>query len=265
VREKFSNWASPYLIVFDNYDNPSAFNLQDYMPEGEHSRIVVTSRHADTESLADPDNLIQLQGLHERAALTLLLKQSALKESESNYQHGKTIIEKFGYHALAITQAGSYVKLQQIGLHQFMEHYNRQKSAILRQTPQMSQYKKGLTETEEETAMNVFTTWELSFSQLEAKYTKASAILTLFAIFDCKDISEELYLPHHRKNKNISFLGSQFSLSDTKSDWKKDDFVAVLIILTQMSLVQSWSREEHDGYSYLSIHPLVKDWIRMRT
>lgn len=123
VREKLGNWASPYLIVFDNYNNPSAFNLQDYMPEGEHSRMVVTSRHADTESLADPDNLIQLHGLHEKEALALLLKQSSLKESESNYQHGKSIIKKLGYHALAITQAGSYVKLQQIGLHQFMEHY----------------------------------------------------------------------------------------------------------------------------------------------
>jgi hypothetical protein len=75
--------------------------------------------------LADPENVIELQGLAERVALDLLLRQCQAKETESNIQHGKGIIERLGYHALAITRASSYMKLQKIPLQQFMEHYNR--------------------------------------------------------------------------------------------------------------------------------------------
>jgi tetratricopeptide (TPR) repeat protein len=273
VLEKLGAWPYAWLIVFDNYDDPVSFNnVQDFIPMGEQGSILVTSRHAEADSLADEGNAIELLGLDEKYALELLFKQSMVKETDTRPNEGKLIVKRLGYHPLAIAQAGSYIKQQKIELHQFMDHYNRRREIVLQQTPHMSQYRRALNGAERETALNVFTTWELSFQQLQARETVSNRnadLLMLFAFFDCRDISENLFevycnsgLPH----RDTEFPGGSLSSFLTSENrWNSDLFVEVLIDLTQMSLVQAWSREDADGFCHLSVHPLIKDWIRLRT
>src|SRR6266536_1486314 len=45
VLEKLADWPETWIMVFDNHDDPSAFNLQDFMPESENGCLLVTSRH----------------------------------------------------------------------------------------------------------------------------------------------------------------------------------------------------------------------------
>ena len=273
VLEKLGAWPYAWLMVFDNYDDPVSFNnVQDFMPMGEQGSILVTSRHAQADSLADEGNAIELLGLDERDALELLFRQSMIKETDTRSNEGKLIVKRLGYHPLAIAQAGSYIKQQKIELHQFIDHYNQRREIILQQTPHMSQYRRTLNGAERETTLNVFTTWELSFQQLQAGETvsnRKADLLTLFAFFDCRDISENMFevycnsgLPHRDSE---SPGGSLSSFLTSESRWNSDLFVEVLIDLAQMSLVQAWSREDADGFCHLSLHPLIKDWIRLRT
>jgi len=275
VLEKLRTWPEAWLVVFDNYDDPSAFNIRDFIPEArEHGFVLVTSRHADTDDLADSGNAIELQGLPEKDALSLLFKQSRATTSESTLKHGRIIVERLGYHALAIRQAGSYISLQKIELHQFMDRYQQQRSRvqILNQTPQMSEYRRKLDggfADAKETALSVFTTWELTFQQLQAMDTEErhrEHIMTLFAFFDGKDISEELFQATCTEGATTteytrSCLGSSM---DVSGHWVHENFVGTLIDLTQLSLVQSWSPGESD-VCHLTLHPLIKDWIRLRT
>lgn len=270
--EKLIEWPEPWLMVLDNYDDPVSFNnLQEYIPDAEHGYILITTRHTDTDSLADPRNAVELPGLGQRDAVDLLLKLSQIKETDQIVEEARHIVDRLGYHPLAITQAGSYIKLRKIQLDEFTTHYKRQKKAILQQTPQMTAYRRKLNNAEKETALNVFTTWELSFQQLEAREETGdleSDILTLFAFFDCKDISEQLFKTFSKSSK-LPEKGSgapghslRFFLDD-QGDWASEKFVDVLIDLTSTSLLQTWSRDP-DG-CHFSIHPLVKDWILMRT
>jgi hypothetical protein len=152
-------------MVFDNYDNPDSFNnLQYFMPAGEHGCILVTSRHAASKALADKSNAIDLAGLPKADALELFFKQSRATKTESTVTEAELIVKRLGYHPLAITQAGSYIRAQQIKVEAFTYRYNRQRRAILEQTLQMTPYKKLLNTTEKETAMNVFTTGNSPFS-----------------------------------------------------------------------------------------------------
>jgi len=186
------------VIVFDNYDDPSAFNLLDFIPQGESGRILVTSRNAG--SLIDPESIIHLEGLAEADAWDLLMRQSQLKHDKSNIKNSKLIVARLGYHALAITQAGSYIAQRKIQLQQFVHHYNRQRKDILQQTPQMTQYRRKLTDAAGETALNVFTTWELSFQQLQTRDNERGYkedVLILFAFFYCDDISERIFSESH--------------------------------------------------------------------
>jgi tetratricopeptide (TPR) repeat protein len=274
VMDTLEAWPEPWVMVFDNYDDPSAFNIQDYIPDTINGHILVTSRHADTEYLTDPEFAIELQGLPMQDALHLLLKQSRFAHTESNIQHGELVVKRLGYHALAITQAGSYIQLRKIKLEEFFDNYNKQlnRMEMFNQTPQMSQYRRKLSESAKETALNVFTTWELSFQQLqeqEAPNLQKSQVLTLFAFFDCKVISERLFqsyfLRNGLNNDQEGLIQSLFgSFTGTQNEWHHQAFVQSLSDLAQMSLIQAWSRDE-EGLCQLSLHPLIKDWIRLRT
>ena len=348
VLRSLSDWPSPWFMVFDNYDNPTAFNnVEDYMPSNEQGMILVTSRHADADRLADEENQIQLQGLPESDAVKLLLKQSLVKQSDqAASKHAKEIVARLGYHALAITQAGAYISKRKILLSEFLDHFERRKDIILKETPQMSQYRRRLNQSERETSLSVFTTWELSFQQLEDEDTEGvnmADLLTLFAFFDCKDISEGLFKaycdgcgsheadtessgetsdpetsdpetsdpetnnnnlnrmrntpPSDILNDNVSSTevwsnaptytkglvtvneiashpqsyneqriaqGTGSFLTTHKGNWDSDSFCDVLATLFQLSLIQTFDKRA-DGFYHLSLHPLVRDWIRLRT
>ena len=97
-------------MVFDNYDDPEAFSIRDFIPEGEFGAIIVTSRHADTSALVDEHGpaFIELPGLGKSAALELLTGPG--KIGEHDLEHTEDIVERFEYHPLAIAQARSYIE-----------------------------------------------------------------------------------------------------------------------------------------------------------
>jgi tetratricopeptide (TPR) repeat protein len=146
----------------------------------------------------------------------------------------------------------------------------------------MSQYRKALNDAEKETSLNVFVTWELSFQQLatdDVDGSKAS-ILTLLAFFDPNDISEELFKRFcngtHLSPGNSELLAKcllpRRPIADDDLEavpdgviehWDRDGFADVIGSLRQLSLIQSFEISE-DGYYHVSLHPLVKEWIKLR-
>jgi tetratricopeptide (TPR) repeat protein len=263
VLNTLGEWTDAWLLVFDNYDDPKAFpNLQDFIPTGEHGYILITTRHSDTDSLADPENVIELPGLPEEDALKLLLKQSGMNLADTSWTgEGKDIVNRLGCHALAIAQAGSYIRMQKIPLNQFLAHYNlqRQRTIVLQQRVQMSQYRRKSNQAAAETEMNVFSTWELSFQQLlrdDIMGQQNADILTLFAFFDSQDISEDLFktfCEYGKKGRGLSgSWGSLAPFMNDNGDWDHEKFVLSLIDLAGLSLIDNWSRENDN-------------WIRLRT
>jgi hypothetical protein len=201
IMDVLGDSLDPWLMVFDNYDDADHFdNIRDYMPDGEDGCILITSRHAASINLVvDLDYAIELGGLLEHEALELLWKHSRVKEAAPAPNGSTVIVEKLGHHPLAITQAGLYIRRQKISLDQFLEHYSTSREKILKHTPLLTEYRKSLGADEKETSLSVFTTWELSFEQLlrTSNYSAARAdLLTLFAFFDCQNISEELFIAY---------------------------------------------------------------------
>ncbi|KAF4630008.1 hypothetical protein G7Y89_g8133 [Cudoniella acicularis] len=297
ILDRFRDWQGSWLMVFDNYDDAKTFDtIREFIPEGNTGCILLTSRHTTSDYLAsDLDSAIELGGLPEEEALDLLWKTSGLtmvKQTRAGIFDTKHIVQRLAYHPLAITQAGSYIRQQKIRMDQFMGHYDAKREKILKHTPQLSQYRRRLSNNaERETSLNVFTTWELSFQQLlrTAEFGKEKEdLLILFAFFDCKDISEDLFSAYCKQAQVfdhyswpvqclIPCLGAFYpdgqvlpghnptrERLDGQRQWNSDMFVEIINDLAQTSLVQSWSRGE-DGFCHFSLHPLVKDWIRLRT
>ena len=208
VLKMLTSWTVRWLMVFDTYDNPDAFpNIQDFIPQSELGAVLVTSRHPDSNALVihQSNHFIELFGLKENAAVALFIQQSQSNEGIS--ADGKKIVKRLGCHPLAITQAGSYIRKRKLRLGEFMDHYKRRRKIILENTPQLSHYRKKLGSAEEETSLNVFTTWELSFQQLQSQVSEndvETKLLALFAFFDEKDISEQLFSEFSANQEQIS-------------------------------------------------------------
>ena len=273
VLRELSSWSIRWLLVFDNYDNLDAFpNITDFIPQNDLGAILVTSRHADSDALVldQSNHFIELHGLEEDAAILLLARRSQTKDFDS--EDAKEIVERLAYHPLAITQAGAYIKKVGLRLSDFMKHYKEKREKILKNTPPLSEYRKKLGNNEEETSLNVFTTWELSFQQLESKASENNSevkLLTLFAFFDNKDISEQLFAEFESYEEAKSTSAKLLTwlnafTDDTSGEWSSGSFADVLITLRDLSLLQGFAQEPN-GYYHLSLHPLIKDWIQLRT
>ena len=272
VLRVLTSWTVHWLMVFDNYDNPNTFpNIRDFIPQSEFGAILVTSRHPDSRAfvIEQSNHYIELFGLEEDAAIALLIQQSQTKQGIT--LDAKSIVERLGYHPLAITQAGAYIRKRKLRLSEFMDHYKRRRKIILESTPQLSQYRKRLDNAEEETSLNVFTTWELSFRELRSEASKdgvEAKLLTLLAYFNEKDISEQLFAGFNVNQEHIFESATLLTwlkafLSTDGDQWDSDLFGDVLIRLTDSSLLQTFERGL-DGFYHASLHPLIKDWIRLR-
>ena len=230
-----------------------------------------SSSHPDSSALVidQSNHFIELSGLEEDAALALLIRQSQTNQDITD--DAKKIVERLVCHPLAITQAGAYIRKRKLRLCEFMDHYKRRKRKILENMSQVSQYRKRLGNAEEETSLNVFATWELSFHQLQSEALEndvEAKLLTLLAFFDEKDISEQLFAGFSNNQEQISesaklliWLNAFRSLD---GQWNSDLFEDVLIRLKDSSLLLAFARGL-DGVYHASLHPIIKDWIRLRT
>ena len=144
ARRALTNRERPWLMVFDNYDDASSYDVRDFIPDNKLGNVIITSRHKDAEHLADELNRIQLKGLEEADASELLLLHSELSESETAaIEHATAIVDRLAYHPLAIAAAGAYINMRRLPLRKFLVEYNRQQEQILTDTtPHMTEYRK---------------------------------------------------------------------------------------------------------------------------
>ncbi|TVY57821.1 Calcium-independent phospholipase A2-gamma [Lachnellula suecica] len=188
VRTQLSLRPQPWLLVFDNFDDPNSFaegSIKDYFPQGGKGAILVTSRHSDTKILGPH---IEMDRMSPAEALELLLTRSGNEKRDSNTQESATIVERLGFHALAIDQAAAYISSRNLDIRLYLEHYNARTEKVLTETPDIWDYIRAPKESPQaKRKLSVFTTWELSFEQISGDDSIRKAkerILTLLAFFD---------------------------------------------------------------------------------
>lgn len=131
----------PWLMVFDNFDEPKAFSqnpLKYYLPSGNKGLIFLTSRIVESDLLGCP---INISDMVEAKALELLFRSSKHEKSEENIGEGKKIIKRLGHLALAIDQAGAYIK-GCIHFDAFLDHFHHRREVILRKIPDIWDYRR---------------------------------------------------------------------------------------------------------------------------
>ena len=278
VHQTLSAMTQPWMLVFDNYDDPITFrNVRQFIPQSPSGAILITSRHSNLKNLGI---VIEIPGFEEAEALQLLERQTAFNRRHINGQEDirqerKRIVKRLGYLPLAIDQAAAYIQDMEYDLKDFLPRYERSeqdRKDFLERTPDFWEYP--LPERlKPATALSVFTTWELSFQLLQGETPERDAkacLLAMFAFLDFSDISDEIFITAtNTRNSDASAL-PLITPTWTKYFYSRDGTLkrtrldVTLQELAKRSLIQNFKLSETDNFRHFSLHPLVSDWVELR-
>ncbi|KAK3386161.1 hypothetical protein B0H63DRAFT_544782 [Podospora didyma] len=256
AKRHISSSASPWLLVFDNLDVPAVFEkIRDYLPDISSGAVLYVSRHTDTSRLGTP---ILVEGLDPSDSVELLLTQSRSVRNDPNVEAATEIASELGHLPLAIDQAAAYIYSRRVELHDFMDHYSKHKTDILKRTPRLWEYQKtfGSSNT---TATTVFTTWEMSFELLaqEPNGPQIAHLLTLGAFFHNQCLHRDLF------RESLSHSPQPWTdCMGTGGEWDEYKFQDLLANMLSLSLIQSLDLS--NGDVCFTIHPLVQEWLQYR-
>lgn len=191
----------------------------------------------------------------------LLLYRSQHGWTEGNLIEGGKIVRQLGNLALAIDQAAAYITFRHLPLAQFRDHYNKDQAEVLRHTPgALWEYRKQMSETEKETSLSVFTTWEMSLEQTAREDHERRSIchfLTLSASLDTTRISEDLFESYFSE-----VYPEWMRVFGLEGAWSQDDFRSIIYRLLNLSLIQNV--DVCGAQTSVSLHPLIRDWLQVR-
>ena len=131
----------------------------------------------------------------------------------------------------------------------------------MKETPRIWQYRRALPGMEEETSLNLLTTWEQSFSLLDVDMEhggKLGDVLTLFAFFHPVGIREGLF----RDIGSRKFTTSPMAIFEEDGEWSHDRFEQAVICMQEHSLIR-FSRQSGDEI-VVTLHSMVSEWLRLR-
>lgn len=263
VKNTISSWRNRWLVVFDNYDNPSAFQdhpIHDYLPQGPNGTILFTSRHTSAERLGQ---LIPAGNMELKECLELLFLRAYSKEEE---KIGTEIAEALGYLALAIDQAGVYIRSRNLPLDEFLPHFEAQKERVMSAIPETWEYWRQRpgheSEADQKVPLCVFTTWELSFSQIRGtnlELQQKASFLSFAGFLNNNGICEE-YFRALSEEPHPPWMDGL--LVKEKGVWDSGMFRELCKEFHSLSLIQSFGGPD-SSVSFI-IHPLVSEWARLR-
>ncbi|KAG9087057.1 hypothetical protein FS749_003202 [Ceratobasidium sp. UAMH 11750] len=260
-----SSYTKPWLLMFDNADDPS-IGLSQYFPSGTHGCILVTTRSRDIALLAKgPDSDYNVSAMEPAEGLQLLMTVSRMNDqtlSDEEKSAAIGILQAVGYLALAIVQAGAYVWHVSCSFTHYLDLYAKQPQMTLEKYSQMPVKVDGYQKT-------VYATWKMSYGLLS---DRAQQMLWLLAYLKRDQITEHLFrhaaagvkvfqnrmTPSEDDQEPLAYVSQYLNLFlDTNHEWDIDAFMAVMGELVSCSLISV----DRVNRTY-ELHVLVQDWVR---
>ncbi|KAG2414217.1 hypothetical protein HFD88_003408 [Aspergillus terreus] len=171
---------SGWLIVFDNYDNIEEFNIEEYFPNADHSRILITSRRPDLQRTVG--KALDITGLDDNSALQLLLSGNAMYKADDTPTSPsvRAVLRKLCNLPLAIVQANAYINNRRLSMNDFLQQYEQQFNRPMGQKPRGPWNYDHV----------VNTTWEVSLAAIQAE-----DILAAETLLTCSLLGNTAILP----------------------------------------------------------------------
>ncbi|KAL2867769.1 uncharacterized protein BJX67DRAFT_77366 [Aspergillus lucknowensis] len=249
VKRWLGRQQKPFLIIFDNADDPAAVNLDQLIPRHQDGDILITTRDKGAQAFGQA---FPIDEMNEKDAIDLLAHASNMAFTSKQHREAARITEVLGYLPLAIDQAGGYLTSSDSDLANFLPTYELHARSLLSQLPNdgFLGYKH-----------SAFTTWEMSFKRLEVLSPKSASLLQVLGFLNNWDICDLLY-----KSRNTGEEPTVPAFLRDNNEWNLQadgfSFHEAFSVLLKLCLVK---RDENiPELRTYNIHPVVHVWIRER-
>lgn len=264
AKRVLTNKPEPWLLIFDNADDPE-LSLGPFFPSGDRGSIIITSRNPMCCQYSSVGSREIGPLLHEDALR--LLAGTALDNASltaTDVEDGKTIVQALGHLALAISQAGAYIRETMCTLAYYLSIYQTRRRELLdyKSKHQMTDY-----------SFTVYTTWQISLDKIEALQTPAAIyaqeLIKLLCLYHFEQIPiamlhrawdlklEDPIIASIQLDPDVP-VGSSDRESEATSLYTtyEQSVRAALTLLASFSLIQRYARDS------ISLHPLIHEWYR---
>ena len=255
VKRVLANTSQSWLLVFDNADDPN-LSLTPFFPAGDRGDILITSRNpgCGQYNTVGYKEIGQLSA-HDSVLLLVKTTHGDTTLAGKGYEDGKKVVEALGYLALAIAQAGAFIRETFCSMNEYLELYEKRQKELLGYFPKHTGTDYGFT---------VYTTWQVSLDMIESMRDTASnhalELLKLLCFYHHDQVPVNmLYNAWHKSEEHPMGPGSSL-WSEAFSDF----FEYQQSIRASVTLLASFSLITRDSDALLSFHPLVHNWCRDR-
>ncbi|KAI9748769.1 MAG: hypothetical protein M4579_007127 [Chaenotheca gracillima] len=266
------NWKEDWLIVYDNYDRPNEFSdVRELIPTSGRGEVIVTSRNEGSKALGQ---LVPVPSMMEDGGTDLLFQGLSMEKTEDNLKEGLKIVDRLGGLALALAQAAAYIDFNKMTLPEFTRVYEAKKKDVLKYIcDDLWEYQRLRDGSKPSEAESAFTTWEMSFQQIQSRdpdhADHISRFLKVSAFLEPSNIGDYLFYTYHKDAEDpfpwMSIFTSLGQHPDTQSDsdadtdtapqrpnpslnsWSSESFWNVVQDLRKLSLLQSVEPEREEG------------------
>jgi tetratricopeptide (TPR) repeat protein len=246
-------------------------DLFRYFPIGGRGTIIVTTRNPDYVCYATVGSF-EIGVMKLSDAVTLLLKTAGKDETDDCLRASALrIVEDLGRLALAITQAGAFIRELNYTMEEYRDEYSTCQKELLSRQPNQDDYSYAYT---------VYTTWEISVQAImkmaeripesTAHETASDAIevLQFFSFLHFDGISERILKEawsNMRSPVQLEWaLPYELSILRKSGSWVsgRRRIRKALNLLSSYSLITI--DRTLDDHNRISLHPLVHWWSKSR-
>ncbi|KAJ5611988.1 TPR repeat protein [Penicillium lagena] len=221
-----------WLLIFDNYDDPTQFRIDHYYPPACHGAIVVTSRRPDHVS-GTSLHIKPFQNVEDSLAI---LQTRSKRENVQSDPYAMRLAERLAGLPLALATAGTYLRRSTFTFERYLQEYEKRWNISPRRPLQLQEYQDS----------TLYTTWDLSYSRLEKEDPDAAKTLKLLAYFD----------------NQILWYGLFYAgLTDSSPEWLREVITDDVNFNEVMgALAEYFFLDSHQTSGSWSMHNCVHDW-----
>ena len=266
-----ANINEEWLCIMDNADDRD-IDYATYFPSGHKGSILITTRNQDCSSHSTIGQEI-LDNLDPEDATTLLLKASGVNENlwQVRQSAAKEVVNILGLHALAIIQAGAFIKKRICSLEEYPREFQVQRHRLLQFRPKQANSTYG----------DVYATFEVSARVLEESADQqdsdALEMLRLLAFLHFDRVPELMFIQAWNYAQEIPTHDEEQPSQDitTLSHWHSSHLpgfmrsspsgnLDVLSLRLTADVLTSFSIVTINESRDISMHPLAHAWAKDR-
>jgi len=253
VRQGLVKVPYSWLLVFDNADDPTV-PLAEYFPDGEQGDIIILSQNKDCQKYHTV-GCEELGKMAEEDAKLLLCKTAYGKDDLPGTQAdmARRLISVLGHLALALAQAGAYIRETSCTMEEYLQIYYRRQIELKTSFPEHS---------DTDFRHAVYTTCQMSIDKISLMLgdasTNALKMIRLMCFYhhDCFPLEAFFQAWKSTVESPEEAVWLPWPKMMTNSRDFRHSFQATMILLSSFSLLKRGTNNS------LSFHSSIHEWCR---